>query len=74
MQFSKKRILLNWLLSLIIIINLSWRDSRSIVSTSPSALNNNKDTTKTKLKYINSSFENASQLDWEILIRLGLLT
>lgn len=64
MQLSK-RILLMWALSLIIIINLSWRDSKPIVST-PASLNNYHDTFSTKLKYINTSFENASQLDWEV--------
>ena len=64
MQLSK-RILLMWALFLIIIINLSWRDSKPIVST-PASFNNYNDTIRTKLKYINTSFENASQLDWEV--------
>jgi len=64
MQLSK-RILLTWALFLITIFNLSWRDSKPIVST-PASFNNNNDTIRTKLKYINTSFENASQLDWEV--------
>jgi hypothetical protein len=64
MQFSKG-ILLMWVLSLILVINLSWRHSKPIAST-PATLNNNQDTIRTKLKYINTSFENASQVDWEV--------
>ena len=64
MQLSK-RILLTWALFLITIINLSWRDTKPIVS-NPASFNNYNDTIRTKLKYINTSFENASQLDWEV--------
>ena len=53
-----------------------WQDKNSIVAPMSPALNN-QDTIKTKLKYINTSFENASQLDWEIdsagVINLGLI-
>ena len=48
MQLSK-RILLMWALSLIIIINLSWRDSKPIILTR-AALNNNQDTIKNKIE------------------------
>jgi hypothetical protein len=64
MPTLSKGILLMWVLSLILIINLSCRVSKPIVSTP--GINSNKDSIRTKLRYINTSFENASQLDWEI--------
>ena len=64
-QILSKIFLLVWTPFLILVINLSCRDSKRIVST-PVTLNNNRDSIKTKLKYINTSFENASQLDWEV--------
>ena len=71
-----KSISLKCLLSLLVVINLSWQDRNSIVAPMSPALNN-QDTVKTKLKYINTSFENASQLDWEIdsagVINLSLI-
>ncbi len=61
---------------LIIIINFSCRLGKPIVS-NPATLNNNQDSVRKKLKYINTSFENASQLDWEVdssgIINLSLI-
>lgn len=64
MQILSKGILLMLALSLII-ISPSCRLGKPIVST-PATLNNNQDSIRKKLKFINTSFENASQLDWEV--------
>jgi hypothetical protein len=61
---------------LLIVVNLSWKDHTSNVSNS-AAVNHNRDSTIKKLKFINTGFENASPLNWEVdsneVINLGLI-
>ena len=65
MKILSKTGLLMWAVLLFLIVNFSCRLSKPIVSTTGTS-NNSKDSIRSKLKYINTSFENASPLDWEV--------
>jgi hypothetical protein len=64
MLLLSKSILLMLALPLVFMSELLCQSGNPKLSTS--TIYNNQDTIKTKLKYINTSFENASQLDWEV--------
>jgi hypothetical protein len=65
MQIISRDILLVGGLFLIFMIGPSWRDNNPIVS-GLSALHSSQDTNRKALRFINTAFENASQLDWEV--------
>ena len=65
MQILSKKILQIGALSLILYNSLCGQITKPKIS-NPDSINNNHDSTIKRLKFINTAFENASQLDWEI--------
>jgi hypothetical protein len=76
MQKLSKGILLKSLFALGIVVVLSWHNHTTKVL-GPTVHNTHRDSIVKKLKFINTGFENASQLNWEIdsngVVNLGLI-
>src|SRR6476659_6281306 len=65
MQIISRDILLMGSVFLIFMIGPSWRDNNPIIS-GLSAVHSSQDSNRKALRFINTAFENASQLDWEV--------